>query len=318
MRNIFFIPFRLAVGWGISPRILGLMGMTMLVLLRISIGWHFHSEGIAKYRQGNWDASPFFANAKGPFADEFRKVVWDYDGAVRRNPEFTRWWLGEFRDRAAVYYTFGEKELTAANSALEQLMANHEAILLEHANELQEYDLGLGRIEDLKSKQDRTGVESLAGQIVTVQKENDAKLKPAMADMNLLWSGYEGTINALAAPNQREASPPIKLYKPRTAVIVDTSVLNRYVPYFDLAIGWCLLLGLFTPVAALAAAGFLGSVFLSQLPPGAGPTSSYNQLVECMACLVLASTGAGRFAGLDFFLHLFVRRSEANRAKQRS
>lgn len=315
MRNILFVPLRLAVGWGISPRILGFMGITMLVLLRLAIGWHFHSEGSDKYRQGNWDPTPFFANAKGPFAQQFRDVVWDHNGAVRRDPEFTHWWLGEYRDRAAAYYTFGETELSAANQALDRLMDNHEALLDEYKNDLEEYDLGLVRIEELKSKKDRTGVESLAGQIVSIQRENDAKLKPAMAEIDLLWSGYEGTINSLAAPNQRELSAPLPLYKPRTAS-VDTSTLSRYVPYFDLAIGWCLLLGLFTPLAALAAAGFLASVFLSQLPPTAGPTSTYNQLVECMACLVIAATGAGRFAGLDFFLHLFVRRSEAKRAKR--
>ncbi|WP_233903435.1 DoxX family protein [Stieleria maiorica] len=284
----------------------------MLVLLRLSIGWHFHSEGSEKYRQGDWDAAPFFANAKGPLADEFRKTVWDYDGTVRRDPEFTRWWLEMYRDRAADYYTFGDKERAIANEALEALLKNHQAVLDEYADDLEEYDLGRARIEALKTQDDRVGVESLAGQIETVQKENDAKLKPALAALDELWAGYEGTINSLAAPNQRQLSPPLELVKPRTAM-VDTSVINRFVPYFDLAVGWCLLLGLFTPVAALAAAGFLGSVFLSQYPPGTGPTSSNYQLIECMACLVLAGTGAGRFAGLDFFIHLLIRRNVAKR-----
>lgn len=316
MRNILLTPLRLAVGWGISPRILGIIGIAMLVLLRLSIGWHFHSEGSDKYRKGNWDAAPFFANATGPYAEQFHKTVWDYDGAVRRDPEFTRWWLEQYRDRASDYYSFGDKELKAANDALDTLLENHAAVLDQYANDLQEYDLGRARIEELKTEKDRTGVESLAGQIETIRKENEAKLKPALDEFDQLWAGYESSINALAAPNQREASPPIDLVKPRTAM-VDTSVINRYVPYFDLAIGWCLLLGLFTPVAALAAAGFLGSVFLSQYPPGAGPTSSNYQLIECMACLVLAGTGAGRFAGLDYFIHLFIRRSEAKHAKTR-
>ncbi|QDV81404.1 DoxX family protein [Planctomycetes bacterium TBK1r] len=313
MRNILLTPLRLAVGWGISPRILGIIAITMLVLLRLSIGWHFHSEGSEKYRKGDWDAAPFFANAKGPLAEEFRKTVWDYDGKVRRDPEFTRWWLEQYRDRAADYYTFGEKELAVANEALEKVLEDHQVVLEDYADDLEEYDLGQLRLEMLKSEEDRVGVESLAGQIETVERENDAKLKPALAAIDELWAGYEGTINSLAAPNQRRASPPLDLVKPRTAV-VDTSVINRYVPYFDLAVGWCLLLGLFTPVAALAAAGFLGSVFLSQYPPGTGPSSSNYQLIECMACLVLASTGAGRFAGLDFFIHLFIRRSVAKHA----
>lgn len=324
MRNIFLIPLRLSVGWGISPRILGIIGVTMLVILRLSVGWHFHSEGSEKYRTGDWDAAPFFANAKGPFADEFRERVWDYDGQTRRNAEYTRWWLEQYRDRAADYYTFGDKELKSANEALDQLIKEDlPGVLSEYANDLEEYDLGLKRIEALRSDSARTGVESLAGQIATVQRENDAKLKPAMAAIDDLWDGYESTINSLAAPNQRALSPPIELQKPllesskisEVGPYIDTNIVNRYVPYFDLAVGWCLLLGLFTPVAALAAAGFLGSVFLSQYPPGTGPTSSNYQLIECMACLVLAATGAGRFAGLDYFIHLFIRRSAAKRAK---
>ena len=315
MRNILLAPLRLAVGWGISPRVLGIIGVTMLVLLRLTVGWHFHSEGIDKHRQGDWDSTPFFANARGPFADQFRQRVWDYDGAIRRDPAYTRWWLEQYRDGAAAYYSFGKDEMKVANDALDQLLENLEIVLAKYDNELQEFDLGRERLKKLKADESRLGVESLAGQIETVRKENRDKIKPVLNEIDQLWAGYEGTINSLAAPNQRAASPPYELQKPRTAR-VDTSVLNRVVPYFDLAIGWCLLLGLFTPVASLAAAGFLGSVFLSQFPPVAGPTSTNSQLVECMACLVLAGTGAGRFAGLDFFLHLIVRRSVAKHASK--
>ena len=311
MRSILFVPFRLAVGWGISPRVLGFIGVTMLVLLRVTIGWHFHSEGVAKYQQGDWDAAPFFANAKGPFAEHYHELVWDHQGKIRRDPEYTRWWLEQYRDRAAEYFTFADAEREAADSALNQLMDNLDIILTDNADDLAEYELGLEHIADLKSKQDRTGVESLAGQIETVQRENNNKLKPVLAEIDQLWDAFESQINSLAAPNQREASPEFRLKKPRSAM-VDTSVMNEFVPYFDMAIGWCLLLGLFTPVASLMAAGFLGSVFLSQFPPEPGPLGTINQLVECMACLVLAGTGAGRFAGLDFFLHLLVRKNEAS------
>ncbi len=53
MRKILLFPLRLCVGWGISPRLLGLIGATMLVLLRLTIGWHFYSEGLEKYQKGN-------------------------------------------------------------------------------------------------------------------------------------------------------------------------------------------------------------------------------------------------------------------------
>jgi uncharacterized membrane protein YphA (DoxX/SURF4 family) len=128
-----------------------------------------------------------------------------------------------------------------------------------------------------------------------------------LAQINAIWANYEVNQNALADPTQSKASPYLRLFKPRTERI-DTSVIDEFVPYFDIAIGLCLLLGFFTPVAALAAAGFLGSVFLSQYPPTTGPASSNYQLIECMACLVIAATGSGRFAGMDYFLHLIVRK----------
>ena len=80
-------PLRLCVGWSLSPRILGLTGAVMLVLLRLTVGWHFYSEGIDKKEAGNWTATPFFANAKGPLADNFRQLVWDADGGFRLKPK---------------------------------------------------------------------------------------------------------------------------------------------------------------------------------------------------------------------------------------
>jgi len=63
-----------------------------------------------------------------------------------------------------------------------------------------------------------------------------------------------------------------------------------------------LILGLFTRPAAIAAAGFLLSVILMQPPWVDGAVPTYYQAVEMFALLVLAVVGAGRYAGLDFFL----------------
>lgn len=316
MRNFLLVPLRLAIGWGLSPRLLGMIGVTMLVLLRVTIGWHFHSEGVEKYRQGDWDAAPFFANAKGPFADHFHNIVWDHKGEYRRAAGTMEEHFQDFIDQAAVYYTLSDEQVTRAGDVLKATMESHKETLEEYAGDLEEFDLGLERLEKMKADAARTGVESLAGQIETVRKENNDKLKPVMNDIDELWDGFEAQITAIGMENFYATDPPapLVLQKFRTARI-DTSMLNKFVPFFDLAIGWCLLLGLFTPVAALAAAGFLGSVFLSQYPPATGPSSSMYQLIECMACLVLAGTGAGRFAGLDYFLQLFVRSSEAEKRK---
>jgi uncharacterized membrane protein YphA (DoxX/SURF4 family) len=306
VRNILLFPLRLCVGWGISPRLLGLIGATMLVLLRLTIGWHFYSEGLEKYQKGNWDASPFFANARGPFAEHFQRLVWDGDGTIRRDLDQSMLYLAMYRDQVANHYGFDEAQINQAQKNYAAVVDLQKLTLADYQQDLEEYDLGGAREEEMKADPVRSGVSSLRGQRDTIRRERLGKLKPALSAISQLWQNYEANQNAVATPAQKEASGYLDFEVP---LGMHTGTINRFVPYFDIAVGLCLLLGFFTPVAALAAAGFLGSVFLSQYPPVTGPGSSNYQLIECMACLVLAGTAAGRFAGLDYFLHLIVRKA---------
>lgn len=316
MRKLLLFPLRLSVGWGLSPRLLGLIGATMLVLLRVSVGWHFYSEGVDKRDSGNWSAAPFFASAKGPFAEEFRSLVWDADGSLRLNQNSMEYQLAYHREVASGHFGFDDKQKDQAQRNYSKAVETYEWILDSNASDLEEFELGRARIANLASgddagdleKRTRDGVSSLGGQRDTIRKEWVAKAAPALAQIESLFESYEADINSVATPEQLDANGPCELVKLRSHPIADTSQIDRFVPYFDLTIGICLLIGLFTPVASLAAAGFLFSVFLSQFPPGTGPTSSMYQLVEAMACLVLAATGAGRFAGADYFLHLLCRK----------
>ena len=49
--------------------------LTMLVLLRLAIGWHFLYEGIAKLLNPDWSASSYLANAVGPMAGIFKAMA---------------------------------------------------------------------------------------------------------------------------------------------------------------------------------------------------------------------------------------------------
>lgn len=288
------------------PRLLGVTGVLMLVLLRVTIGWHFLSEGYDKFVQPSWDAKPFFANARGPVAPQFRQMVWDYDGSLRTNVEKTTVHFAIFRDRASKHYGFDEAQKRQAKVNFAKAVKQLEWVLEQNTVSLEEYRLGVDRMKRLESDRNRSEVTSLAGQTEAIRSEWTAKLNPVLAQIDLVWKNYEVAQNALANQEQAGKLPPLRMGVPRNQLI-DTSVMNRVVPYFDMTIGICLLIGLFTPVAALAAAGFLGSVFLSQFPPSSGPGSTYYQLIECMACLVIAGTGCGRYAGLDFILHTIVR-----------
>jgi uncharacterized membrane protein YphA (DoxX/SURF4 family) len=89
---------------------------------------------------------------------------------------------------------------------------------------------------------------------------------------------------------------------------------NVAVTCLIIGVGACLLLGLFTRLAALGGIAFLCMVIATQPPwvPGAVTTVFYYQLVEIAALGVLLASGAGRWAGLDFFLRaLWARRRAA-------
>ena len=289
------------------PRLLGLMGVLMLVLLRVTIGWHFFTEGYDKYEQRTWDAKPFFANARGPVASQFRQIVWDYDGSLRMDVEKTKVHFAIFRDRVIKHYGFDVAQKRQAQANFAKAVEQLQWVLGENTVNLEEYRLGVDRMQQLEADRNRGSVASLAGQTETIRSEWNAKLNPVLSQIDLIWKNYEAAQNAMANQDQAAIHPVIRMGVPRNQLI-DTSILNRVVPYFDMTIGVCLMFGLFTPVAALAAAGFLGSVFLSQFPPATGPGSTNYQLIECMACLVIAATGCGRYAGLDFILYTIVRK----------
>jgi uncharacterized membrane protein YphA (DoxX/SURF4 family) len=83
--------------------------------------------------------------------------------------------------------------------------------------------------------------------------------------------------------------------------------IDRAMPLFLMAVGGCLIVGLFTRLAASAGALFLLSVVCSQAPWVAGTIDMYFYIVEMLALMTLATTTVGRWAGLDYFIHLLVK-----------
>jgi uncharacterized membrane protein YphA (DoxX/SURF4 family) len=120
---------------------------------------------------------------------------------------------------------------------------------------------------------------------------------------------------ALATPEQVTAHGPYQ------APWTNWDYLNWVTKWGLVVSGACLILGLLTPLAALYAAGFLALIYLSVPPwPGlpASPIAEGNywivnkNLVEMLACLVLASTPSGLWLGIDALLFGWIgRRREA-------
>jgi len=55
----------------------------------VGIGVHFYLEGTGKLRDPKPFSAGFFANAKGPFAPIYKRMVWDADGKHRLNRDAT-------------------------------------------------------------------------------------------------------------------------------------------------------------------------------------------------------------------------------------
>ena len=109
----------------------------------------------------------------------------------------------------------------------------------------------------------------------------------------------------LATPQQREAAGVY--HPPRNSL----DWVNDLTQYGLVAIGLCLMLGLFTRLATLGAVVFLAQVYLSMppwpgLPPNPMAEGHYwivnKNLIELLACLVILSTPNGHWIGLDALL----------------
>lgn len=83
--------------------------------------------------------------------------------------------------------------------------------------------------------------------------------------------------------------------------------LNWGVTGLVIAVGVCLLIGLFTRLACMGGILFLLSVMVTQLPwvPGSNSMFFYYQLVECAAFVALACSKPWQLPGIDYLLSGF-------------
>lgn len=143
-------------------------------------------------------------------------------------------------------------------------------------------------------------VDSLRSQRDAIQTARYQKVRGWKAEIDAIWDSFESQINALALDKQT-ALAPIKVHRPFAQDQSKLRWINAFVPWFDLTVGVCLILGLFTRTAAILGAGFLASVILSQPPWVPGAAATQYQIVEFAAMLLIAVSVAGQIVGLDFF-----------------
>ncbi len=291
---------------------IGTATVVMLVVLRLCIGWHFFSEGVKHYADPNWTSEGVLRSAKGPLAPLFHSYVGDFHGFERllhddasQAPDHAiKAWLDEiqadwdeYRQRFAIHYSLDDVQQKRASAVMHDYQAELRSWAAANKEALATH------VHEWRRKETTAGAPAAE---MPFQRKRMAEKQATLAgeaggwkaDLKALQQKYEDALGTAVGADQ--AMPR----SPSSIEIVDTTMT-----YGILAIGLLLLLGLFTRVACVAGAVFLLSVVMMQPFWVSEALPTFNQYVEMLALLTLATTQVGRWAGLDFFLAQFVSRT---------
>ena len=295
-------------------------------MLRIAIGWMFLAGGWDKYHSKKFTSEPFLRGAKGPLASLYQSGLPDVHGfrmhieeplqqkppvisktldakaaAEARTEPYKKWqeqivqeW-GRDLEYIGKHFQFDEKQNEQAKVLLRVYEGDLDNYLDRTANDIAGYRHDLYRMLD---------------------KHPQPEL-PADADMDQRRSAALAVRSWVADERQKYRRELIELATPAQVnsyheMPAETNTLksfDQFLIYTHIAIGFCLVAGFLTRLASLGAAAFLVSVVASQpwWVAGAkswisGPDAVMYQVILMFACLVLMASGAGRWAGLDYFL----------------
>ncbi len=184
---------------------------------------------------------------------------------------------------------------------LADYFAEQEADIITYRHELYRME----QLSDSPAVGSRTtaGLPYLEGRIAMKKRETGGKPGSWIADIRGMEQAYRDQLRGLLSEDATDAQ--------RTTVTKSLAgnqwpnTISLIVTWMTFSVGCLLLAGLFTRLASLVGAMFLLSVLISQPPWVAGAEQMFfpYQLVEFTALIVLIATAAGRYGGLDFFIH---------------
>lgn len=287
---------------------LGLAAVVALVLLRLAIGWHFYQEGSKKFRDPSWSSAPFHEQAVGPLAPWYKANVIDPEGTDRLDAEkIEEHWTEYVRGATSVYH-FDNDQQAAAAAALKRRVGELKEFFTASRNDLEEYwnERGNLRAKESDPGNDRRsaleGVPHQHARTAVYKAQVQAKMRGLLQGIAAIGAELEQDVRAIAVSNEKTADAARAIDHP---VIPNPTRIasDDLVKWWVWGVGVLLVLGLFSRLASLAGAAFLLSVIMAQPPWVAGAQDTSYQIVELAGLLVLAGTAAGRFAGLDHFIH---------------
>lgn len=315
---------------GLNARTFTGWTILFMVLLRITIGWHFFYEGIWKLAQDDWRATSFLVASAGPLRDTFRGMVKDVDGKEALTAEGMNARIDKHYETLVKHYGItdeatlkklqnyrdGKKRVIAEvpGASVESVFADKDFV-----RQVNDYLLLL---EQIAKQEKALGTmayekERLQDMYARKAKAKAAALKRAEVPLKELDAFF------LAQLNTEFAEASVK-DPPKASKILNEQLAKALPPeksptaWIDFSnmwgltlVGACLILGLFTRFAALGGVGLLIMYYMC-MPPFPGlPESPMSEghylivnknMIEAFALLAIATSGVGRWAGLDAFL----------------
>jgi uncharacterized membrane protein YphA (DoxX/SURF4 family) len=272
-----------------------------------------------KLEHPGFSSEGFFRQARGPLAGKFHGLIPDYDGRARLYAKVVsdRW--AARRDELANLYQFSDEQYAAATAVYNRYDRRLSEYLKEREADVKKY---LDGLEALAATREDPATRQVPYQLARFQDKENAlrgEAKPWLDFVDSLEAGYEEELTGLVEKDQLARQP----LPARAKTTLDR--IDEWTGWGLAAIGGCLLVGLFTRLANVAGAAFLGLVVLAQpafpgvFPephPSAGHALFVNkEVIELLAMLALACTPVGRWGGLDFFIHHLVMRPIFGRRK---
>lgn len=283
----------------------GTATIVMLVVLRLAVGWHFLYAGLEKLTSSSFTADGFLSQAKGPFAEFYHGRVHDWEGRERLNPDFQAHRMADYADRFEQHYHLSGDQAAEAQKLLAQYQAQAKDYLAKNKDDILTYKHELDRLEVSKADPTRS-TPFQQKRIWDKQTQLRGQLASWTGALDEIFNDFQEDLADIRDARQRAMGP----------VPLTTEQLfsqDNLITAMNIAVGGCLLLGLFTRLASLVGGAFLLSIVLAQPdwpglypvpPPSAGRTFLVGkEFIEMVAMFLLATTPVGRWGGLDFFIH---------------
>lgn len=244
----------------------------------------------------------YLQSADGPLREVFRSLVRDMDGLERLTAASVSSRLDARYQQMVDHYRFTPAQAQQLAKARDLVKAAAVETVSSPAfqHRLADYKLLRQRV---KEDAGRLNAPFTRERLQASRKKLDLIAGEMLAFVNEPISELTVQAQALATPAQMAAGP---LRRPPSGA----DWVDRAIQWALTCIGVCLMLGLFTPVAALAAAAQLAVFYLASPPwphlPAASTAGHYlyidRNFIEALVALLIAVTPTGRWAGLDAYI----------------